>query len=227
MLHRGFVATLVLVGTSTICGADGQKPAGKAAPQAKVGDPKGYPPPRIAGQSAWLEMEHVRQEKNLCACASASMVLKYYGDDRSQLEIKALTRGREYRSDKAFRDHTVTGGTELLAAMRLLGYFWRSTTLANDKAGLANGLRAIRASLDDDKPVIITIRDEGKAHVVVVRGYSNPRAEIYLLDPASKPGSTTLTFKEFGKIWQFDAKRWLALTNPKGKTGTALDKLIP
>src|SRR5262249_42986814 len=148
MVRRGFVATVVLVGISTICGADGQKHAGKAAPQAKAGDPKGYPPPRIAGQSAWLKMEHVRQEKNLCACASASMVLKYYGDDRSQLEIKALTRGREYQSDKPFRDHTKTGGNELVAAVRLLGHFWRNTMLSNDKAGLANGLRAIRASLD-------------------------------------------------------------------------------
>ena len=54
------------------------------------------PPPNRARQSAWIPLRHQRQELNLCAPTSASMILEYFGDSLSPREIKALSLNHAY-----------------------------------------------------------------------------------------------------------------------------------
>jgi len=123
-----------------------------AAFPAGLDDPSWTPPPNRPGLSAWIPLRHQDQEYDLCMPTSASMVLDYFGDSLAPREIKALTRGKEYKPGDIFKDFSGTDDHDLVAALARRGYRWRVKDYRIDAGGLQAGLADFERSLDAGIP---------------------------------------------------------------------------
>jgi len=158
-------------------------------------------PKNDPGASAWIDLKHVAQGKNLCVCACSEMVLDFYGDPTSQYEIKTISRGRRYDSNAKFRDFTITFFRDLVRGLTRKGYPWREINFDNNAQGLNRGLRAIEASLDRRRPVLVDTTLY-RGHTMAVVGYDRTSETIYFHDPSiDEPGLRRLSYREFGEIW--------------------------
>lgn len=165
-------------------------------------DPSFTPPPNIPRQSAWIAVRHQRQELNLCAPTSASMILDYFGVSIAPRKIKALSRGNRYKDHEEFLDFTGTSNEELLLALRRLGYRWRAKGYPQTAVGFEHGVADIERSLDAGIPVLIdTVL--GAEHAYVVAGYSAPKKSLYIVDPDSEaPGIRAVRLTDLIWIWK-------------------------
>jgi len=164
--------------------------------------PEFVPPPNRVGESAWLQLDHQLQEKNLCVPTSASIILSYFGDSVSPRELKALSRDRPYRPEKPFSDFTLTMFGDLIAGLATRGYAWRKETYANNQSGFENALSTVTGSLDQRVPVMIDTTTARGEHTFVVAGYSNSQQAVYAVDPSlPAPGVRPISFTQLRKIW--------------------------
>jgi hypothetical protein len=83
------------------------------------------PPPDQLGKSAYIELKHQQQEKNLCVPTSAAMVMDHFGSSAVPREIKALAEGKRYDPTKDFKDFTMTLFPHLISGAAKLGFAWR------------------------------------------------------------------------------------------------------
>jgi hypothetical protein len=167
-------------------------------------------PPQRAGESAWIELKHQRQERNLCVPTSASIVLSYFGDDVSPRELKALSERKSYDPEARFTDFTRMMFQDLIAGLERRGYRWRLESFENTDEGFWSGLRVTTESLDEHVPVIIATTTRRVGHAIVIAGYSRPLQTIYAVDPnIEAPGIRLIKFSELQAIWHSNVDRGL------------------
>ncbi|MBC8104768.1 MAG: C39 family peptidase [Cytophagales bacterium] len=160
------------------------------------------PPGNIPGESAYLPLPHVRQERDLCVPTSAAMVLQYYGEPMTPREIKVLSRGRDYDRNQKFDDFSTTWYADLLKGLSRRGYVWQDVAYPNTKEGYARSLGEIFRSLDRKRPVLIDTTLYG-GHTMAVCGYSKAKRLLIVMDPnIPAPGMRALAFDVLPVIWK-------------------------
>jgi hypothetical protein len=170
---------------------------------ASAADPPTFTPPLSRpGESAWIPIRHQRQETNLCAPTSASMILEYFGDSISPREIKVLSRGKAYEPDANFSDFSITYFRDLIDGLARRGYAWREKDYPSDATGLRKGLIDIERSLDARIPVMIDTSPAEGPHTFVISGYLKRDHVYYAVDPSrAAPGLRLVEVTELASIW--------------------------
>jgi len=168
---------------------------------------------RIKEESVSCELNHIRQGNNLCVCASAEMVLAYYGQNIDQKEIKRLAEGKNLKdNDKSL--YTATLFVELVRGLKKKGINWQ--TKSYEMNNFNGGLKFIIAQIKCKNPVLVDTTLYG-GHTVVISGYDEKAKKIIITDPnIESPGIRILSEEEFRKIWNSKgACRGLVVTNDK------------
>ena len=166
-----------------------------------------------------LAVPHIRQEAQLHAPTAASIIAAYYGDAHPPRKLKSLAAGKTYDEALPFNDFTVTLYDDLLRGMNRLGYGWKERRYPQTPAGLENGLQAITKSLTEGRPVLADV-SVPHGHAFVIRGFDAQRRLLHIVDPKEPaPGRYTLTYDQFGAVWNETAYgrtgRYLILTCPR------------
>jgi ABC-type bacteriocin/lantibiotic exporter with double-glycine peptidase domain len=172
------------------------------------------------GKYAYLEIMHEQQSPDLCLPTCVAMVLNYYGDGKSQYTIKRLSN--EHKDL-----FSATGLDEIRDGIKKIGYTWDRWRWPGDSTGVYNGIDAIEQSLDDGRPVIVSIKvtipnyHRKVAHAIIAFGYDASEREIFFMDPAKDfPGKRHISFEEFRDLWNEDGSCWALFTAPHGEMPT-------
>lgn len=145
-----------------------------------------------------LKVPHLAQGKNLCAPASASMVLQYYGQSVSQEKVKELANSVTKNPDFAG-----TYYIDIVNGLKKIGVEWTHREYKADAAGFEAGMNDLIKSLDAGRPVIIDTQIPPDGHTLVVNGYDQRRKLISLVDPLiPAPGLRQIGYEEFIDIWR-------------------------
>jgi len=176
--------------------------------QAKLGDSVGLvngdhfiPPANKPGVSAYIELTHQKQEKNLCVPTSASMVLHHTGTTISPREIKVLSSNKRQGRNQEFNDFTGTMFADLIAGLSKIGVHWEQRTYRNLKSGFRDSLQDLKAALDGGLPVLVDTSLYG-GHTFAVVGYDEVQEHIITVDPAiAAPGLRVISYDDFQGIW--------------------------
>lgn len=166
-----------------------------------------------------LAVPHIAQEPQLHAPTAASIIAAYYGDDHHPRKLKSVAEGRVHNDALPFNDFTVTLYDDLLRGMGQLGYGWIEQRFPQTAAGLDAGLSAIQASLANGRPVLADV-SVPHGHALVIRGFEAERRLVHIVDPKEpSPGRYSLTFDQFGAVWNETAYgrtgRYLILTGAR------------
>jgi hypothetical protein len=170
-------------------------------------------------QRVELAVEHIGQETLHAAPTAAAMILAYYGDPRPPTELRSLAPGKSHDEALPFNAVTVTLYDDLLRRMDRLGYGWTERRFPQTPSGLDAGLAAITQSLAAGRPVLADV-SVPHGHAFVIRGFDAHRRELHIVDPKEPaPGRYTLTYAQFGDVWNESAYgrtgRYLILTSPR------------
>jgi TPR repeat protein/uncharacterized protein YvpB len=171
---------------------------------------------RIKSESIYCDIKHIHQYGALCVCASAEMVLTYFGEQIDQREIKRLAEGKNYKDDDK-RLYTITFFDELVKGLKKKGINWETKSFPMNN--FDGGLRVIISQIESKNPVLIdtTLYGANTGHTVVINGYDEAQKKIIITDPyIEAPGIRILGVEEFKKIWNSKgARRALVLTSGK------------
>ncbi len=165
----------------------------------------------VRGQHILLSLDHQRQDYNMCVPTAASIVIDYYGEQISPIEIKKLATPPN-------SDFAGTYYSDLVKGVKALGYEWTVMIYTTDDSGFETGFAEIRSELDMGHPVIVSTSDPPIGHTMVMVGYDTLRKEVSFTDPnRPAPGKRTLTYSEFKNIWHENISNLRAFiqTNPK------------
>jgi hypothetical protein len=110
------------------------------------------PTPEHPGKSAYIRLQHIRQEPFLCVTTSATMVLAHDGVKTSPRELKALSDGRAYHPDQPFHYNKFTYFYQLLKGVASLGCTWRFNSFPLTEEGFRTGMAQVKAALDRGNP---------------------------------------------------------------------------
>ena len=145
-----------------------------------------------------LKVPHVAQGKNLCAPASASMVLQFYGQQVPQEKVKELANSVAKNPNFAGTYHI-----DIVNGLKKIGFEWSTQNYKADAARFDVGMSDLIKSLDAGHPVIIDTKVPPDGHTLVVTGYDPNRKLIFLVDPLIRaPGQREVTFAEFVDLWR-------------------------
>jgi hypothetical protein len=162
-----------------------------------------------------LPVPHLKQGILLCVPTCASMVLLYYGEQRSPESLKALAAS--VSSDPAFSG---TYFVDLVKGMTKIGHHWQEKYYPVTDEGFEEGLAAITASLNAGRPVLVDTNIPPVGHTVLAIGYDPTHRELMLLDPnMESPGIRRMSYNEFNGVWHSLTAyiRGTIFTYPKGK----------
>jgi len=166
---------------------------------------------KVKEESIYCEINHIRQGNNLCVCASAEMVLAYYGQIMDQKDIKRLAEGKNLK-DSDRNMYTATLFVELVRGLKKKGINWQ--TKSYEMNNFNGGLKFIISQIKSKNPVLVDTTLYG-GHTVVINGYNEKDKKIIITDPnIGSPGIRILTEEEFKKIWNSKGGcRGLVVTN--------------
>lgn len=167
----------------------------------------------VKKESTYCEVSHVRQYNNLCVCASAEMVLAYYGEKIDQKDIKRLAEGKNLKdNDKSL--YTATLFVELVRGLKKRGINWQAKSY--EMNNFNGGMKFIISQIKNKNPVLVDTTLYG-GHTVVISGYDEKAKKIIITDPnIDSPGIRILSEEEFRKIWNSKGGcRGLVVTNDK------------
>ncbi len=129
------------------------------------------------------------------------MAMNYYGDGKSQWTVKRLSN--EHKDL-----FSTTTFVEVQEGIKKIGYTWDRWRWHDDSAGFHNAISAIEQSLDDKRPVIVSIKvpritnTHTWYHAMLVFGYDEKEGKIFILDPARPDrGKRIMTFNELREMW--------------------------
>ena len=157
-----------------------------------------------AGTGSWLDVPFVRQEKNLCAAASVSMILQYWqrvSPAENALDVPSFPHIAE-----ALRLSESKGvlGSQMKSYLASLGY----------QVFVFKGRwEDIENHLSKGRPLIAALGNRGTLdHYVVVTGWNDPEKVVLVNDPARRK-LLKLAHKEFQKAWE-KTSCWTLLALP-------------
>jgi hypothetical protein len=139
------------------------------------------------------------------------MILGYYGEDRDPQYLKSI----------ASPPGSTFPGTyfkDMVAGMRKLGYRWEEECFSNDGPGFREGIRKVKRSVVDRRPVMVDIWSPPIGHTVVVVGVDERAKKLTFLDPnANAPGLWTASEETFKSVWHSNVAnyRCAVFTRPK------------
>ncbi len=146
-----------------------------------------------------------------CVPASTSMVLAYYGDHYSQDTLKELATHRPNFEGTFYVD--------MIAGLHKIGYSWKQKTFGLDHQGFEDGLQAIKFSLMQGRPVLISTSMPPIGHTLIVSGFDDGHQKVELVNSLSdEPGMETMSYLDLEKIWHDDFQhkvRSLLITYPR------------
>lgn len=134
------------------------------------------------------EVPYVKQKKNYCAPAAATMLLKYYGAEVDQTLLAQLSSGQSV-------NHQGTSLIHLNQSIRKMGYETnlldlntasdRTSQAKSQKAFRTNTIPVIKMRIKEDKPVLYSIMKTGwpASHLILIIGYDDNKKIIYYMDP--------------------------------------------
>lgn len=151
-----------------------------------------------------VSVPHVAQGKDLCACASASMILRGFGSDVSQSRIKAMANDVRSETGTDQLDFAGTFFVDLVQGLKQAGIAdWRRTNFEVDRDGFDRGLMSIYQSLGRGLPVMVDLHIPPSGHTVVVNGLDLQRGLVLMVDPnIPAPGIRRLTLNQFESFWR-------------------------
>jgi uncharacterized protein YvpB len=160
------------------------------------------PPTNTPGRSAWIPLQHIQQENNLCVPTCAAIVLQHYGRPIAPREIKSAAVGKQYQPNTAFTDFSITMYEDLLKGLFRLGVNWHLQTYPGTRAFISS-LNDLKRELDRGKPVLVdTCLYPPVGHTMVVNGYDDSRQLVFMIDTNAKaPGVRAIDYKDFEQIW--------------------------
>lgn len=178
------------------------KPAPLPSPTPIV-RPTPVPTPPPFGSSAQIQLNHQRQERNLCVPTSASIALNKFGQNYTPRHIKVLTRGGTYDPSKPFNDFTTTTYSSLVGGLQRVGIRWNMQIFSNDASGFQQGMEKIKNSIKYGYPVLISMSlGPGNGHCVVVSGFNDFTKVVTYVDPAfPAPGVKQFSYDHFEKAY--------------------------
>ena len=136
-----------------------------------------------------LDVKPFDQTKGYCGPASLKMVLRFFGDERTEKEIAKIAGST--RQDG-------TPGENLIVAARALGY----DAVMKDEATIEDLVKCVN---EDELPVIVNWFSTDDGHYSVVVGIDEEKREIKLQDPEIRK-MRTLPLDEFENVWfDFDS----------------------
>lgn len=140
---------------------------------------RNLPSPIISKSTVQLDVPHIRQKPDYCVPSSTAMVLKYYGQNHSQSDLKA--RAENYKPASR-QNWTFTYWDDMNHALRQMGYRWSIKNYPKTNQGFSRGLRDIKASLRQGRPVLIEVH-QGPGHTFVIMGFDDTKQQVYIRDP--------------------------------------------
>ncbi|HEY3876019.1 MAG TPA: C39 family peptidase [Candidatus Kapabacteria bacterium] len=176
--------------------------------------------PNERGKYAYLEIMHESQSPDLCLPTCVAMAMNYYGDGKTQWTLKRLSNEhKDLFSTTTFE--------EVQSGIKKIGYTWDRWRWHNDSAGFHNAISALQQSLDDKRPVIVSIKVPVPNnrlelyHAMLVFGYDQEKGKIFILDPARPfPGKRIMTFDELRQMWNENGILYCMFTAKGGDVPT-------
>lgn len=138
------------------------------------------PQPVISRNVVLLDIPHKSQGADpLCVPTSSAMILAYYGENYDKWSLKKLAEG--YKPVEQ-RNRDFTYWVDMQHAIRSVGRKWNIKSYPNTNKGFSRGLKDIRQSLRNGKPVMIDVLlDAG--HTFVIAGFNDTEQVVYIRDP--------------------------------------------
>ena len=165
----------------------------------------------------FLKIRHIRQKDKLCATASASMALSHYGVKMDQVVVKQLAA-----SVSKNPQFVGTYYVDLVNGLATKGFLWKRNPHPTNAMGFRAGLKMIRESLFEDRPVIVDTNLAPNGHTMLVNGIDPRRRLISVIDPnRPAPGLRTYSYEQFEKIWRsktIDVRGSILTFPPEQKT---------
>jgi len=138
-----------------------------------------------------LDIKPFDQSRGYCGPASLKMVMKYFGDERTEEEIAKIA-GATHQDGAP--------GENLVAAALALGY----DAWLEDDATIEDLIRYV---VEDELPVIVDWFSTNDGHYSVVVGIDEEKQEIKLQDPEIRR-LRTMPLDEFENVWfDFDSEQ--------------------
>lgn len=165
--------------------------------------PTPVPTPPPFGSSAQIQLNHQRQESNLCVPTSASIALNKFGQNYTPRHIKVLTTGGMYDPNKPFNDFTGMSYSSLILGLQRVGIRWNIQIFANDRNGFQQGMDKMKKSILYGYPVLASVAiGPGNGHCVVISGFNDITKVITYVDPGSPaPGIRRISYDDFEKAY--------------------------
>ncbi|MEM6689444.1 MAG: transglutaminase domain-containing protein [Planctomycetota bacterium] len=151
-----------------------------------------------------IPVTHIAQEKQLCACASASMILRHFGVEVDQRRIKSISNQMRQRDGTGNANYQGTYFVDLVNGLKEENIAdWRRSPFPTDRKGFQEGIMAIYDNLSRGFPVMVDLHIPPGGHTVVVNGVDLKRKLVLLVDPnIPSPGIRRVTFAKFETLWQ-------------------------
>ncbi len=133
---------------------------------------------------------------NLCVPTCAAMVLRWYGDLKTPVELKALSTPPD-------SDFAGTYFHDMVNGVAKLGYAWSIKSYPTTDQGFEDGFRDIQNSLVNRCAVLVDLHIPPIGHTVLIVGFNPKTEQIICLDPLlDQPGVKTSSYKTFKEEWR-------------------------
>ncbi len=151
-----------------------------------------------------VAVPHLRQEKQLCACASASMILRTFGVNVPQARIKDLSNQMRQQDGTGDAAYEGTYFVDLVNGLKHAGIAdWRRDHFPPTQQGFRDGVLAIYDNLAQGYPVMVDLQIPPAGHTVVVNGVDLQNQLVLIVDPnIAAPGIRRITFQQFESVWK-------------------------
>ena len=149
----------------------------------------------------WLDVPLVRQQKDGCGAAAASMILQYWARQGTKLDAGVSGNDRIFKALYSRADRGIRADS-------LVNYLERSGFYAFAIAGTRADLEE---HIEKGRPLVVTLREGGQLHYEVVRGVG--AQGVWLNDP-SDGRAHLVVWPEFDKHWK-GAANWLLVAVPR------------
>lgn len=133
---------------------------------------------------------------NLCVPTCAAMVLRWYGDLKTPVELKELSTPPD-------SDFAGTYFHDMVKGVAKLGYDWSLKSYPTTDRGFEDGFRDIQQCIVNRCPVLVDLHIPPIGHTVLIVGFNPKTKEVIFLDPLlDHPGVKISSYDTFKEEWR-------------------------